>query len=99
MSQSVIQTLLWGDWAATTPTPRYSPAIKHGNHCACCILAAAIGCNPEDLSYNYCQQVISKHWTTRCNHGMTQKDKRLVYDKWHEPAHVNTVSAILIRNA
>nr|WP_217350744.1 hypothetical protein [Azonexus fungiphilus] len=59
----------------------------------------AVGCDPKQLSYNYCLSVLQKRWIVECNHGCQTElpvtDSEL---KWHEVGQIDPVKAILIMN-
>ena len=41
----------------------------HGDRCDCMMLARAVGAGPQAVDFNYCRQVLQKHWRLKCNHG------------------------------
>lgn len=49
--------------------PRNWRDCEHGDHCDCLLLARAVGAGPEAIDFNYCRQVLQKHWGLKCNHG------------------------------
>jgi hypothetical protein len=40
-----------------------------GAQCSCQLLAQAIGTDPRTISYQYCRQVLQKHWHMTCTYG------------------------------
>ena len=71
---------------------------EHGDHCDCLLLARAVGAAPETIDFNYCRQVLQKHWGMRCNHGMhgcaTKRSYALPPHDSRDP-----VQALLVSNA
>lgn len=43
--------------------------VEHGDECGCMLLAQAVGAPADTVDFNYCRQVLQKHWRLRCNHG------------------------------
>lgn len=44
-------------------------SVDHGDMCDCMLLAAAVGASPSSVDFNYCHEVLQKHWRLKCNHG------------------------------
>lgn len=72
---------------------------EHGDRCTCRMLAAAVGCNPKTLTYNYCRTVLQKRWFVECNHGCCNEQKTVApRDAWHDLGPIDSIKAILIIN-
>lgn len=72
---------------------------EHGNRCTCRMLAAAVGCNPKTLTYNYCRTVLQKRWFVECNHGCyNDQEAASPRDAWHDLGPIDPIKAILIIN-
>jgi hypothetical protein len=56
---------------ATGTVPAYYAwrDVEHGDECSCILLAQAVGVPADTVDFNYCRQVLQKHWRLRCNHG------------------------------
>jgi hypothetical protein len=71
----------------------------HGDRCVCRTLAIAVGCDPKQLSYNYCLNVLQKRWVVECNHGCLAEVPETNSElRWHEVGQIDPVKAILIMN-
>mgnify|MGYP001616803636 CR=1 FL=1 len=74
--------------------------VPHGTHCECLVLAAAIGARPDSIPFDYCLNVLRKHWRMTCRHGEileTRKEKE-ASEKWRNLGEMDAVKAILISN-
>lgn len=40
----------------------------HGSHCSCRALARAMGIPESSIDFNYCRNVLQKHWRVNCDH-------------------------------
>lgn len=74
-------------------------SAEHGDRCVCRTLAMAVGCDPKQLSYNYCLSVLQRRWVVECNHGCLA-ELPVTYSelKWHGVGQIDPVRAILIMN-
>lgn len=71
----------------------------HGDRCACRLLAAAVGCKPAAIPFEYCRTVLMKRWRLECNHGCRDDEAvRPRSEKWRDVGPIDPVKAILIRN-
>lgn len=43
-------------------------ACHHGSHCSCRALARALGLAESAIDFNYCRNVLQKHWRMSCDH-------------------------------
>ena len=43
-------------------------ACHHGSRCSCRALARAMGLPESSIDFNYCRQVLQKHWRMSCDH-------------------------------
>lgn len=72
--------------------------VDHGEMCDCMLLAQAIGAPPSSVDFAYCQNVLQKHWSLRCNHGCRIPGPRITRElprlDTHDPVH-----AVLLVNA
>jgi len=74
--------------------------VPHGNCCDCVLLAAAVGAGPDAIPFDYCLNVLRKHWLLTCRHGETletRKEKK-ASEKWHNFGEMDAVKAILVSN-
>lgn len=70
--------------------------IDHGEHCACLLLAAACGANPESITFSCCRNVLQKHWRTACEHGEHSPVQR-ASKQWRSLGEIDPIKAVLIR--
>lgn len=42
--------------------------MAHGDHCDCQVLALAVGAPVSAVDYNYCRNVLQRHWRVVCRH-------------------------------
>jgi hypothetical protein len=72
----------------------------HGAKCSCQLLAQAIGADPRTISYQYCSQVLQKHWHMTCTHG--EPNSALAtsgsVEHWRSVGPIDPVMAILMSN-
>jgi len=49
---------------ATGTVPAYYAwrDVEHGDECSCILLAQAVGVPAVTVDFNYCRQVLQKHW-------------------------------------
>lgn len=73
---------------------------RHGDRCACRLLAAVVGCKPGAITVAYCRSVLMKRWVMECNHGCLGGDTGLDRgsEKWRYVGPIDPVKAILIKN-
>ena len=72
----------------------------HGGHCECELLAAALGCEPGAVSFEFCQRVLQHHWRLDCRHGRTPEPSHAsLARRWTALGPADSVRAILIGNA
>ncbi|GAB3758850.1 hypothetical protein GCM10028796_05140 [Ramlibacter monticola] len=72
----------------------------HGGHCECEQLAAALGCDPSTISFDFCLRVLQRHWRINCRHGSTEDaPRRSIAQHWKDAGPTDAVKAILISNA
>lgn len=75
-------------------------SIPHGDVCECGQLAAALGCDPATITFDFCYRVLQHHWTLRCRHGGGQEVSHpSIAQQWRDMGPTDAVKAILIRNA
>ena len=70
----------------------------HGDCCDCMMLAPAVGAGPGAVDFNYCRQVLQKHWRLKCNHGSRVPGERATPQLLPRDAG-DPVQAILVANA
>jgi hypothetical protein len=70
----------------------------HGDPCDCMALALATGAGPDAVDFNYCRQVLQKHWRLKCNHGSGVPGERATPQLPQRDAG-DPVQAILAANA
>ena len=87
--------------AATNMTnPPATRSIPHGGVCECEQLAAAMGCDPSTITFDFCVRVLQRHWRMTCRHGCVQDPPRVtIAQRWKEAGPTDAVKAILISNA
>lgn len=72
---------------------------RHGSHCACKLLAAAVGCDHKVISFRFCRNFLMQRWVVECNHGcqdvppFEQKSGH-----WRDVGPIDPVKAILVKN-
>ena len=71
--------------------------VEHGDECGCMLLAQAIGVPVDTVDFNYCRQVLQKHWRVRCNHGGCPPAALLTPQLPHLDLH-DPVHAVLLAN-
>ena len=71
--------------------------VDHGEMCDCMLLAQAVGAPPSALDFVYCQGVLQKHWSLRCNHGCRFPAPRTTPELPRLDAH-DPVHAMLLVN-
>ena len=71
---------------------------RHGTHCACRLLAAAVGADSSAVDYGFCRRILQKRWRMTCDHiPQVHREKatpRLPPHDSRDPLH-----ALLIANA
>lgn len=73
--------------------------IRHGGVCECERLAGAIGCDPEVVSFEFCQRVLQHHWKLKCLHGSPEEAPRVpVVERWKDLGPPDPLKAILVSN-
>ena len=84
-------------------TPQVSPGCAweyaHGEHCACLVLAAAVGAGPEAVSCDYCSNVLQKHWDVACDHGHSVARKSTARSACWQFGKLDRVKAMLVKEA
>lgn len=70
----------------------------HGDSCDCRALAIAAGAGPDAVDFQYCRQVLQKHWRVKCNHGRGVPGVRATPQIPKRDAG-DPVQAILVANA
>lgn len=48
------------------------PRGAHGNVCSCQLLSLAVTGKLDGCDYEYCRNVLQRHWKVRCNHGQSK---------------------------
>ena len=71
----------------------------HGEHCACVLLAAAVGAGPDAVSCEYCRHVLQKHWQVACDHGGKPPRPSHTTVRWRDMGQLDEVKAMLIKEA
>jgi hypothetical protein len=72
----------------------------HGGHCECEQLAAALGCDPSTITFEFCLRVLQRHWRIHCRHGEVEDAPHLSSARrWKDAGPADAVKAILISNA
>jgi hypothetical protein len=75
-------------------------SIPHGGHCECEHLAAALGCKPSAISFEFCQRVLKRHWRLNCRHGSCDESPAAsIARRWTSMGPADSVKAILVSNA
>ena len=70
----------------------------HGDHCACLVLAEAVGVNPDEITYEYCRSVLQKHWRLTCDHGQCPPRRALIASaRWDTFGKLDTMKAMLLK--
>ena len=74
--------------------------MRHGTHCECLLLAAAVGGGPDAVPYWYCLKVLQRRWSMICKHGEVQETsgEKKASEKWTGTGEMNPLKAILVRN-
>ena len=74
--------------------------VPHGTNCECLLLAAAIGAGSQAIPFDYCLNVLQKHWRLTCRHGeiLETRDEKKAGEKWRNCGEMDAVKAILISN-
>lgn len=75
--------------------------VNHGQQCSCKLLAQAVGLDPRNLSFEYCQEVLQKRWRLTCRHGQPAGVVPVatgLSEHWRDVGPVDPVKAILISN-
>lgn len=84
----------------TMTDPHSNKPIPHGGSCECEQLAAAMGCEPGAISFDFCQRVLQRHWRMRCRHGSCEESPAAsVARRWTNMGPADAVKAILVSNA
>ena len=74
--------------------------IEHGGVCECEQLAAAVGCDPSAITFEFCVRVLQRHWKLHCRHGgVAEPPHGHLAERWKEVGRPDAVQAILISNA
>lgn len=74
--------------------------IPHGGVCECEQLAAALGCDPGTITFDFCYRVLQRHWKLHCRHGGGQESSHpSIAQQWKDMGPTDAVKAILISNA
>lgn len=74
--------------------------IAHGGGCECELLAAALGCDPCAITFEFCRRVLQQHWKLTCRHGRPPEAAApAIAQRWNDIGPADAVKAILIRNA
>ena len=72
--------------------------FDHGEHCDCVILAAAVGAGPKSISFQYCRDVLQKHWLINCRHGEHAPGETVkVSERWRDVGKIDPLKVILIK--
>lgn len=72
---------------------------EHGDRCTCRMLAAAVGCNPKTLTYNYCRTIAAKTLVCGVQSDCCNEQKTVApHDAWHDLGPIDPIKAILIIN-
>lgn len=80
--------------------PRSLQRSSHGGHCECEQLAAALGCDPSTITFDFCLHVLQRHWRMNCRHGSVADGPHLSSARnWKDAGPTDAVKAILISNA
>jgi hypothetical protein len=62
-------------------------------------LAAALGCDPSTISFDFCLRVLQRHWRMNCRHGSVEDaPRRSSAHRWKDAGPVDAVKAVLISN-
>jgi hypothetical protein len=79
---------------------RHAP-VRHGTHCDCVALAAALGLPAGAISFYYCRTMLQRRWSMTCKHGEVESasEPAIPYAKWKNKGDMNPVLAILVKNA
>lgn len=81
---------------SSSPQARHIP---HGGVCDCKQLAAALGCDPSTISFEFCYRVLQRHWRLNCRHGSREEPSHAsVAHRWKDIGRADAVQAILISN-
>ena len=80
--------------------PRTLQRSSHGGHCECEQLAAALGCDPGTITFDFCLRVLQRHWRMTCRHGSVDDPPHVSSARnWKDAGPTDGVKAILISNA
>jgi hypothetical protein len=72
----------------------------HCGVCECEKLAAAMGCDPSTITFDYCLRVLQRHWRMNCRHGSAEDLPRVgIAHRWKDAGPTDALKAILISNA
>jgi len=72
---------------------------RHGSHCACKLLAEAVGCDHRAISFSFCRNFLMRRWVVECNHGCQEAppaEKKS--EHWHDVGPIDAVKAIIIHS-
>jgi hypothetical protein len=84
----------------TMSNPPAARRSHHGEVCDCKQLAAALGCDPAAISFDFCYRVLQRHWHVKCRHGSGEDPSHAsVAHQWKDIGRADAVKAILISNA
>jgi hypothetical protein len=75
--------------------------LPHGARCDCALLARALGHDPRSISYEFCRNVLQRHWGMTCRHGeaRTVAASPTLAEGWKTVGGLTPTSAILVENA
>lgn len=73
--------------------------FDHGERCECLILAAAVGAGPKSISFNYCRDILQKHWRITCRHGehAPAEPVKPASERWRGVGKIDPLKAFLIK--
>jgi hypothetical protein len=72
---------------------------QHGNRCTCKLLAEAMGFNAKTIRFEYCREVLMKHWRLECNHGCQHEEPEVKNsERWRGLGPIDPIKAILMKN-
>jgi len=89
-------------WHVEEPSqPSRHDKVRHGTHCDCVLLAAALGLGPDAISFDYCRNNLQHRWAMTCKHGevLDTRTSTPLSEKWKDEGEMNPVLAILVKNA
>ena len=74
-------------------------ALERDEQCAGRVLAAAVGASLESIGFEFCRNVLQKHWGIACPYGDSSPPQSAPIERWRDMGKIDPVKAVLLNES